>query len=159
MGSGSFGAVTTSAGALARQMLALAQVIAKITGTPVSSGAVDGGPNGSGSYTYPGGPGGTIAPGGSNIHTPGLQFALGGVVPGPIGMPQFATVHGGELVVPVGGFKGNGGAGVSARSGGNTVVQHFHIAGTVVAEKELMQLIRTSSARATSRGTTVFGPN
>ena len=35
-----------------------------------------------------------------NIGIPG--FATGGVVPGPVGMPQLAVVHGGETVIPAG---------------------------------------------------------
>lgn len=34
-------------------------------------------------------------------------FATGGIVPGPIGSPQLAIVHGGEEVIPNGGAKGN----------------------------------------------------
>jgi hypothetical protein len=34
-------------------------------------------------------------------------FQEGGTVPGPVGMPQLAVVHGGEQVVPVGGSGGN----------------------------------------------------
>lgn len=41
-----------------------------------------------------------------NPNIPG--FAAGGVVPGPVGRPQLAVVHGGETVVPVNG-KGGGG--------------------------------------------------
>jgi hypothetical protein len=32
----------------------------------------------------------------------GLQLADGGMVPGPIGQPQLAVVHGGEMVIPAG---------------------------------------------------------
>ena len=35
------------------------------------------------------------------------DFASGGIVPGPIGMPQLATVHGGETVIPVDGSGGD----------------------------------------------------
>ncbi len=198
----SFGAVSSSAGALAKQMMALAAVIAKITGTPVSAatatgpavyghGQLPGDPTGasSGSYTYPGGPGGTIAPGDSNIHTPGHQMAMGGIlhafsgtmVPGVPKASDYvpALLNGGEMILNAGqqmqlwkmiqsgsGFGSSywnlpkaGGHNSPAASRGTTVVQNFHIAGTVVAEKELMQLIRTQSARASLRGTTVFGPN
>jgi hypothetical protein len=37
-----------------------------------------------------------------------LGFANGGVVPGPIGAPQLAVVHGGETVTPPGGMGGGG---------------------------------------------------
>ena len=35
------------------------------------------------------------------------NFASGGVVPGPIGMPQLATVHGGETIIPANESMGN----------------------------------------------------
>lgn len=39
--------------------------------------------------------------GGHTVGAPQLpHFAFGGIVPGPIGTPQLAVVHGGELVVP-----------------------------------------------------------
>ncbi len=37
-----------------------------------------------------------------------LGFAQGGTVPGPIGVPQLAVVHGGEEVIPIGGRSGQG---------------------------------------------------
>lgn len=46
-------------------------------------------------------------------------FADGGVVPGPIGSPQLAVVHGGETVVPAG------------RGFGTTIVNHYHFHGFV----------------------------
>ncbi len=33
----------------------------------------------------------------------GLSFALGGIVPGPVGAPVLAQVHGGEVITPAGG--------------------------------------------------------
>lgn len=33
-----------------------------------------------------------------------LGFAAGGIVPGPVGAPQLAVVHGGETVIPAGGY-------------------------------------------------------
>jgi len=47
-----------------------------------------------------------------------LGFASGGVVPGPIGSPIPAIVHGGETVIPVGG-RGGGGSVVINISGNN----------------------------------------
>jgi len=41
----------------------------------------------------------------------GLRFATGGVVPGPIGAPVMAMVHGGEEVLPTGRTGGGGGGG------------------------------------------------
>ena len=46
-----------------------------------------------------------------NLGIPG--FATGGVVPGPIGQPALAMVHGGEQINPVGRTGGDSGAGVS----------------------------------------------
>lgn len=46
----------------------------------------------------------------------GLHFATGGVVPGPIGSPVVATVHGGETISPVGRVDsagGNSGGGIN----------------------------------------------
>ncbi len=60
-------------------------------------------------------------PGASIItsHIPG--FAAGGVVPGAIGAPQLAVVHGGERVIPV---SGNGGG-----AGSGSVVINISVAG------------------------------
>ena len=38
--------------------------------------------------------------------TPSEDYATGGIVPGPVGMPQLATVHGGETIIPAGEFGG-----------------------------------------------------
>jgi len=38
--------------------------------------------------------------GGSSGGTPAFSAASGGIVPGPIGAPQLATVHGGETIIP-----------------------------------------------------------
>lgn len=44
-------------------------------------------------------PGGSLITGGLHkLHVPG--FATGGIVPGPIGAPQLAIVHGGETITP-----------------------------------------------------------
>jgi hypothetical protein len=40
-----------------------------------------------------------------------LGFAHGGIVPGPVGQPVLATVHGGERIVPRSGVDGGGGGG------------------------------------------------
>lgn len=47
-------------------------------------------------------------------------FAEGGTVPGAIGAPLLAVVHGGERVIPVGG-KGSGGANIVVNITGNTI--------------------------------------
>lgn len=43
----------------------------------------------------------TVASSGESNYA-GLDFDIGGVVPGPIGAPQKATVHGGETITPAG---------------------------------------------------------
>jgi len=47
------------------------------------------------------------------------QYASGGVVSGPIGMPQIAVVHGGEKIIPVGGSS-------SVREGDRNITINFH---------------------------------
>ena len=86
-----------------------------------------------------------------NIHTPGLQMALGGIVPGPIGMPVFATIHGGELVIPPGGLGGHSQRSVVAAATGGGVTNHFHIAGSVISERELFNIVRRENQRTGSR--------
>lgn len=51
---------------------------------------------------------------GSNLGIPGFQS--GGIVPGPVGAPQLAVVHGGEMVIPAG---ERGGTSVSISGGIN----------------------------------------
>jgi hypothetical protein len=58
-----------------------------------------------------------------------LGFQVGGTVPGPVGAPMLAVVHGGEEITPVGGSRGGG--------GGNTYILQQVIHGTVVAQREL----------------------
>ncbi|MDP2949051.1 MAG: hypothetical protein Q8P22_05895, partial [Chloroflexota bacterium] len=50
-------------------------------------------------------------------------YASGGVVPGPVGMPQLATVHGGEEVLTPRqrGARGGGGS-VTVNVTGNTIL-------------------------------------
>ncbi|HEC65855.1 MAG TPA: hypothetical protein ENI23_11195 [bacterium] len=43
------------------------------------------------------------------------EFASGGVVPGPIGAPTAAIVHGGERIIPVGGGRAGGGITINIR--------------------------------------------
>lgn len=72
-----------------------------------------------------------------------LGFADGGVVPGPVGAPQLAVVHGGETVVP---FRGAQSAGTTVTTGGTTVIQ-LVLDGRVVAEvvrDRLLQKQRTT---------------
>lgn len=58
-----------------------------------------------------------------------LGFQAGGTVPGPVGAPMLAVVHGGEEITPVGGGHGGG--------GGNTYILQQVIQGSVVAQREL----------------------
>lgn len=55
-------------------------------------------------------------------------YASGGIVPGGIGQPQLAMVHGGETIIPAGG------------GGGMNVV--VNVAGSVIAERDLAQTLR-----------------
>lgn len=52
-----------------------------------------------------------------------LGFSAGGVVPGPLGAPQLAVVHGGERVIPNSGLRaeGGGGSGIVVNITGNTI--------------------------------------
>jgi len=77
-----------------------------------------------------------------NIHMPSLHlpsiklphipgFQAGGIVPGAIGAPMLATVHGGEMVIPTGrGF---------TRSAPSI---NLYVAGSVVSERDLIRSIR-----------------
>lgn len=80
----------------------------------------------------------------SNAIRPGLQFAAGGVVPGPRGFPQVAMVHGGETVIPAGGSFGGGG-GVT-----NVTVNLPNL--YTSSPNELVQLIKTELQRENTRG-------
>lgn len=58
-------------------------------------------------------------------------FAEGGIVPGPTGKAQLAIVHGGEAVVPPG-------SQIVGGSGGDV---HIHVAGSIIMEHELGELL------------------
>ena len=64
-----------------------------------------------------------------NIH----HYAKGGIVPGALGAPQLAVVHGGETVVPAGGF-----------GGGQTI--NVYVAGSVLSANDLVSVLRNASA-------------
>ena len=66
-------------------------------------------------------------------------FAQGGIVPGPIGQPQMAVVHGGEQVLPAG-----------RRSGGITV--EFVNKGTIIGVKDWERFLADGIRTATRRG-------
>jgi hypothetical protein len=149
-------------------MVALAQAISKITGTPVS--APSGGDGGSsGSYTYPGGPGGVLEPGGGNIHTPGLQMSAGGIIPLHAfagmtvpGLPRAndyvpLLTNGGEMILNgtqqaklwsiVGAANP---AGMGARTGGNTY-NTINFPNYVGDKRELVNMLRTEMKQIQSR--------
>ncbi len=65
-----------------------------------------------------------------------LGFQTGGIVPGPLGMPQLATVHGGEEILPV----GRTDAGMPTGGGGASVVFEVHVglyAGTETEKRNI----------------------
>ncbi len=74
------------------------------------------------------------------------NFQSGGVVPGPIGQPQLAVVHGGERITPVGGRTSGGTGGV---------VVNFQQPVFMNDERSMMQLANliTEAQRRRSRGT------
>ncbi len=61
------------------------------------------------------------------------RFATGGTVPGPVGAPVLAVVHGGEEVVPVGGggsgvtFQFMGGAPVNPIEAGHLAARTYRV--------------------------------
>ena len=62
-------------------------------------------------------------------------FQLGGVVPGPIGAPMPALLHGGERVLR------------SGQSGGGPTNVTLHVHGNVVSERELVRSVREGLIR------------
>jgi chemotaxis protein histidine kinase CheA len=66
-------------------------------------------------------------------------YAQGGIVPGPIGRPQMAVVHGGEQVIPAG-----------RRGGGITV--EFVNKGTIIGVKDWERFLADGIRAATRRG-------
>ncbi len=54
------------------------------------------------------------------------SFDVGGYVPGPVGAPQLAVVHGGEYVTPVG-KKAPGGASINVSISGNTISSNLDV--------------------------------
>ena len=63
------------------------------------------------------------------------EFALGGVVPGPVGAPVPALLHGGERVLR------------SGQSGGGPVNVSLHVHGAVLSERELVRSVREGLIR------------
>lgn len=104
--------------------------------------------------------GGNSIPG-TPVPIPG--FDEGGWVPGAVGQPMLAIVHGGERVLSVDEMAGRSryaapamtGAAPTrpATGGGGTVVNNFHIAGSVIAERDLHRLIQQLTLRYNQRNT------
>lgn len=72
-----------------------------------------------------------------------LQFAAGGMVPGPTGQAQLAVVHGGETITPVHGTRATGGGGIVVNISGNSIGSNVDI--TYLAKKvgdEVMRALR-----------------
>ena len=63
------------------------------------------------------------------------RFELGGVVPGPVGAPMPALLHGGERVLR------------SGQSGGGPLNVTLHVHGNVVSERELVRNVREGLIR------------
>ena len=63
------------------------------------------------------------------------RFELGGVVPGPIGAPVPALLHGGERVLR------------SGQAGGGPVNVCLHVHGAVLSERELVRSVREGLIR------------
>ena len=66
-----------------------------------------------------------------------LGFAQGGIVPGPVGAPMLAMVHGGERVLR------------SSQPGGGVMNVTVNVAGSVIAERDLVSRIRDGLRRET----------
>lgn len=62
-----------------------------------------------------------------------LGFQAGGTVPGPVGAPMLAVVHGGEEITPVGGGRGRG--------GGGDIYVNVVVSGSVTSERNLTSTI------------------
>ena len=70
--------------------------------------------------------------GGAVAHV--LGFQAGGTVPGPVGAPVLAMVHGGEEISPVGSSRAGGG-------GGDTYVVNVVVQGNAVYERQLGDVV------------------
>ena len=105
-------------------------------GTTQATGGGTGAGTGTGGGTGGGGRGG-----------PRIGFASGGMVPGALGQPMLAVVHGGERVQTPAQQQG-GGAGV-------TIVNNFP--NYVGSKQELAQMLRSELVKIVRRGGTLFG--
>ena len=70
-------------------------------------------------------------------------MAHGGIVPGPVGAPIMAMVHGGERILRSG-----------QAGGGMTVI--VNVAGSVIAERDLVSRIRDGLRRETLLNSSVL---
>jgi len=91
------------------------------------------------------------------------SYDVGGYVPGPKGAPQLAIVHGGEFVLSndmLAAASKGGGAGpmVSTASGGGApvYVNNIYIAGSVLAERDLRNLMQTQMLQLGGRNSTSY---
>ncbi len=75
------------------------------------------------------------------LHVPG--FAEGGLVPGALGAPMLAMVHGGETVIPAGGGAGGG------------ITVNVYVSGSVTSEQNLAESVRRSLLRTQGRNGTL----
>jgi len=73
-----------------------------------------------------------------------LGFANGGVVPGQLGAPTLAVVHGGERVIPPSGIRGAGGQGIVVNISGNNINSELDIQS--IADRVGREMIRTLGA-------------
>lgn len=72
-------------------------------------------------------------------------FATGGIVPGPVGAPMLAVVHGGEEVRTPGQQRAGG--------GGNIVINVY---GSVISERELLGIVKRGAQGGAFRGVRGF---
>jgi TP901 family phage tail tape measure protein len=68
------------------------------------------------------------------------KFQSGGVVPGKIGQPQMAIVHGGERISPPSGLRVGGGAGIVVNITGNNISNDMDL--EVITDKVGQELMR-----------------
>ena len=99
-----------------------------------------------GGLVAPSGGGGGVPAAAAAGRLPGQVqgFASGGIVPGALGAPMLAVVHGGETVTPPGG--GSGGSNVNV-----------YVSGSVVTENQLVDAIQRGLNRQYRRGTGLLG--
>ena len=82
---------------------------------------------------------------GSGVELPMQGFARGGTVPGPIGMPQLAVVHGGEQILTQAQQRGGGGLTVN-------VVLQGPVYGVLDLDRRITQTVRDAIQGGAFRG-------